>query len=373
MEQIQTQTSKEMHFPILYTESKIGKKQIWSIKVKNEGDYSEITTEFGYVDGKITINRRKIIKGKNIGKSNETTHYQQAINESKSKWNLKKDKLYTETSATENQPKEKKIPDIFLPMLAMDYNKQAKDIKFPCYVQPKIDGARAIYKDGIFYSRTGKPFPDIPHLSKELSDLDCNIVLDGELYSYNLSFQELIGAIKNNNSQKKGLVYIVYDLINLVLPYKERWDILKKELSNSQFIKLILTEKAESNEDIYKSHAKYVKDGYEGVMIRNIDGLYKLKHRSKNLQKLKEFEENEYPIVDSVSGVGKEKDMVIWTVENSDKKRFSVRPIGTYEDRLILYKNRDKYIGCLLTVRHFGLSDTGIPRFPIGIIIRDYE
>jgi len=26
-----------------------------------------------------------------------------------------------------------------------------------------------------------------------------------------------------------------------------------------------------------------------------------------------------------------------------------------------------------LTVKHFGLTDSGLPRFPIGITVRDYE
>ena len=41
----------------------------------------------------------------------------------------------------------------------------------------------------------------------------------------------------------------------------------------------------------------FVSDGYEGIIIRNLEGGYKKKHRSKDLQKWKFFEDDEYEIV----------------------------------------------------------------------------
>ena len=37
------------------------------------------------------------------------------------------------------------------------------------------------------------------------------------------------------------------------------------------------------------------------------------------------------------------------------------------------YENGTQYIGRMLTVRYQELTDDGIPRFPVGVAIRDYE
>ena len=61
-----------------------------------------------------------------------------------------------------------KIPSnssgMFLPMLAHSFDKHSKKIKFPCWVQPKLDGVRMLSKvsvkkeDGkvLIWSRKGK-------------------------------------------------------------------------------------------------------------------------------------------------------------------------------------------------------------------------
>jgi DNA ligase-1 len=50
-----------------------------------------------------------------------------------------------------------------------------------------------------------------------------------------------------------------------------------------------------------------------------------------------------------------------------------VRPRGTREDRAHFFQQGTRYIGKMLTVKFQGYSEYGIPRFPVGIAIRDYE
>jgi len=50
-----------------------------------------------------------------------------------------------------------------------------------------------------------------------------------------------------------------------------------------------------------------------------------------------------------------------------------VRPEGTIAQREEHYKNYKKYIGKMLTVRFQNLTALGVPRFPVGVCIRDYE
>jgi hypothetical protein len=52
---------------------------------------------------------------------------------------------------------------------------------------------------------------------------------------------------------------------------------------------------------------------------------------------------------------------------------FCVRPEGTIEQREYFYAHKENYFGKMLTVKFQNLTDLGIPRFPVGIVFRDYE
>lgn len=121
-----------------------------------------------------------------------------------------------------------------------------------------------------------------------------------------------------------------------------------------------------------ESHARYVAEGYEGIMLRNAAGVYR-GVRSKELQKYKEFQDDEYEVIDFRQGEGQEEGCVLWVCRTPSGTPFSVRPRGTREDRAALYQKGADYVGQRLTVRFQELTDDGVPRFPVGIAFRDYE
>jgi len=116
-----------MELPKLYGLDSKGRTKEWS--VHTEG--ADIYVTHGLVDGK---KQQKVTtaKAKNVGRSNETTPEQQAELEAKSKWNKQKDKSYCEDPNN--------IQPLLNPMLAHPYEKYAHKVKFPCAVQPKLDG-----------------------------------------------------------------------------------------------------------------------------------------------------------------------------------------------------------------------------------------
>lgn len=369
-----------MSFPILYSYNQNGKKQFWSISVQKNSKDSDIIINYGVENGKVRTIKVTIFSGKNIGKANEKSHYEQALSEAQSKWNKKRDLgYYTES---ELNKKNKQVSTI-LPMLAVKFIERSKDINFPCYVQPKVDGIRAIYNpiNKKFQSRTGKLFPHLDHLINELNNIDENLILDGELYSYNLSFQEISGIIQKEKlnddtvEKLKNIIFIVYDTVLLDKDFSDRYLLLTEFFKNNEFkyLQILKTEICKSIEDIPLFLEKYEKEGYEGLIIRNFKGKYKLKHRSKDLQKLKTFEDDEFEIVSFTEGTGIEKGLVIWICKTKENKIFNVRPKGTHEEREKLFKNGNKYIGKMLTVRFFGYTNDSIPRFPVGIGLRNYE
>jgi ATP-dependent DNA ligase len=384
-------------FPTLFGEASTGKVKQWSIRVFEDNGLAVIEIQHGYHNGKLQTNQKVISEGKNIGKRNETTPLQQAISEAQSQWIKKKENGYSEqlssdSSSSTNQPNDsdEKLPissrskgfdaDVPSVMLAHDYNKRSKDIQYPCYVQRKFDGTRcvAIPSKGLF-SRNKKSHPHLQHIVQEINRLPPSFILDGELYSDTLTFQEIVGLVKRDkltetDKQKQLQIKLyVYDIIR-DQPYHLRYVNLQLLFRKYKFNHLVFvqTELCQNEEEMKQKHNQYVEEGFEGIMLRNKDGLYK-GTRSADLQKYKQFFDAEYEVIGFQEGQGLEEGCVIWTCKTSDGKIFSCRPRGSREDRQEMFHNGKSYIGKKLTVRFQEETDDGLPRFPVGITFRDYE
>lgn len=394
-------------FPELQGEAQTGKIKTWSIRVLERVSRGVIETTHGYVDGKKQVNEKVISTGKNIGKKNETTPLQQAVSEAKASWIKKKESGYSpigvgtsaipvsditdgvatvnldakDESDEDDSGRGKGIDkDVPSPMLAHDFLKRGKSIKFPCYAQRKYDGTRCVAMSGKgLFSRNKKRYPHLDHIVAEINKLPNTIILDGELYSDTLTFQEIVGIVKREtlkegDQEKQVQIKLhVYDIINKA-PYEERYANLQILFNKYKFkhIVLVKSDICESEEKIKELHAQYVAEGYEGLMLRNKTGLYK-NSRAVDLQKFKVFFDGEFKIVAFKEGVAAETGCVIWVCEAENGLQFACRPRGTREEREVLYSDGDKYIGKMLSVRYQEMTDSQVPRFPVGIAIRDYE
>lgn len=177
-----------MQLPILYGKSTSGKIKMWKAEViKCSDDESMIRIEHGYSDGKKQEDVRSITAGKNIGKANETTPYEQACSEARSDFNKKKDECYAEN-----------IDDIkdessgfFLPMLAHRWQDHSSKIKFPAYTQPKLDGCLSAdtiieFEDGSF-----EKISDVVNLKVD-KKIKCFNIESGEI-----EFKGILNWMKN--------------------------------------------------------------------------------------------------------------------------------------------------------------------------------
>lgn len=362
-----------MPFSTLYKMSSGGKIQEWNVNVEHFDGYSEISVVHGQQDGKKQTKITKIDKGKNLDKANATDHVSQSLSEARSKWNKQIDKGYTETVPTEKATDGLAIR----PMLAKVYADHKHKIKSPM-VQPKLDGQRTLaINNGTEWqliSRLGKPVNTVPHINEQLSKLSLkeNVVLDGELYIHGESFQTLISGIKRDegNEVSAQLEYHIYDCIlldKLDAPFTERLAFIQTLTSSGQ-IQIVNTQKCANEEEIFKWHSQFLTQKYEGSIVRESTGKYKIDGRSDQLLKLKEFRDAEFKII------GWELDKnehPVFTCITDESKEFKVKMQGSDEERRAIVKSVDKYIGRLLTVKFFELSEDAIPRFPVGL--RLYE
>jgi len=92
-----------------------------------------------------------------------------------------------------------------------------------------------------------------------------------------------------------------------------------------------------------------------------------------DLQKHKPFVDDEFEIVGAHEGAGNDAGTIVWECVTKKKKRFSVKPEGDRDTRKWYWEHRKEYIGKKITVKYQELSDEGVPIFPVGVAIRDYE
>ena len=367
-----------MKLDTLYHEARTGKLHSWVITT----DGADLVEEYGTVDGLKTTNRRTC-KAKNIGKANETSPEDQAVKEACAKHQKKLDKGYSAS-------KEKAKETVFLPQLAQDYTKLKKKLQFPVDVQPKLDGVRclAYWKDGELklMSRGGKEY-NVPHIQEEVASfLPEDFVCDGELYIPDMALQDISALVKKHREPDHpdypgGSIQLKFWIFDgfykdktdrtWIRRYEDLWGFVG-EILDTNHLRLCFTEIMDDQKELEEQLERWEKGGYEGIIIRK-DGPYKLGRRSSDLLKWKNFLDAEYVIVGHKEAQGNDQGTVVWQCSTPEGLFFDVRPKGTRKVRREWFENAEGYYGKKLTVKYQGLTKSGIPQFPIGLALRDYE
>lgn len=337
--------------------------KVWSIWTEDGNLY----IEHGQLNGKLQL-KSEVVPGKNIGRSNETTPKQQAEFEAKSRMKKQIDKGYRENTD------ELKDLDL-LPMLANDYLKQGHRIKYPCYASAKLDGVRclAIYtEDGVILKSRGGKLYDVKHIIDQLQGImQVGQVWDGELYIHGKYLEEIVSAVKKPNDNTKDIHFIIFDFVTEDTFVNRMKEAQKFNVPPNGWIEVLGYQTLFSEEDMKSLHKQYVAVGYEGIMLRNYSGLYESGKRSADLQKYKEFLDEEFEITAVLED--KNQNAVFQVYDKTASNHFTVT-YGDFEQRKHQLLHPEKYIGKLLTVKYqTRYKDSKLPQFPCGVVIRDYE
>jgi len=387
-----------MKLPILYKLTSNKKVQEWEISTED----NKVIVIQGQIDGKKQRYEETISKGKNIGRANETSPAQQADAEAQSKWDKKHKKDYHLTIKDCKSKGKIANQGGYLPMLAHSYHKHAhKYLKYPCYVQPKLDGLRCIAtKDnrGVqLWFRSGKEITTMGHIVDDL-DLIMKVgdIFDGELYKHGGDFNTFTGAIRANKNLKPEIInqikYHIYDFPRIdgliekdtYIKRLKKFKDLARTNTSIVYVRTLLVKSFEQSMELYKD---FIEQGYEGIMFRNINMPYEQK-RSYNLLKYKIFLDDEFIIISGAEGKGIlaghigsfickiEANRILndiggKVVKFGDKDGIVCAKMDGKTSYLKhLFNHPDEYMGKPLTIKYQNLSKDGVPRFPIGKCIR---
>lgn len=358
-----------MNFATLYHKAKSGATVRW--RVWTEG--GDIFTEHGqYPDGKMQLSRKTAV-AKNTGKANATTPAQQAESQAQSMHDARLKRKYSLTPETAQIPR-------MLPMLAHVFEARKGKFSYPIFVQPKLDGFRCLaFRNGdsiTMLSRSSDAF-NLPHIEKQLLKImPDNTILDGELYCHKVPFQRVASWIKKQHPDTIRIGYHIYDVPlwddgDEDADFSTRLrnlDRVESAIKQNDCINLdvVETAKACNEAEVYAYQIQKIEDGYEGAIGRTMTGKYQFDYRSHDLLKIKTFQDEECTVVGAHPGQGKFEDMCIFECVTADGKEFDCVPVGTTAERQAYLRDKAKYIGKQLTVKYFGKSEDGKPRFPVG-------
>jgi ATP-dependent DNA ligase len=326
-------------------------------------------------------------KPKNIGKKNETTLVEQIEKELNSRFKKKLDQGYKYSIEEAKENVGTDASGFIKPMLAHEFKKKQHTVKFPVYAQPKFDGIRGTIEltenSCIARSRSGKKIKLWPQIIRELNYIYKNspeekIILDGEFYSDLLPFESINGVTKNYENYTSFIYsqvkFIIFDVIDFTLPFEKRILVLNelekiKNLASLKSVDITKTVIVYDDNSITNYLNECLQNGYEGVMIRSKKGLYESK-RSKELLKLKLMQDAEFRIIDVEEAAHKTG---VFVCETKEKATFKVAFKGTHAEREKILLNKTDYIGKLLTVQFQEFTAYGVPRFTVGLRIRENE
>lgn len=278
-------------------------------------------------------------------------------------------------------------------------------LKFPMLLSPKIDGIRALSDNGKLKSRSMKLIPNAKVQSyfgqQAFHGLDGELVC-GNPWDKNL-MQQTTSAVMTHGGTP-NVTFHVFDYWDSDKEFQQRLamaedveDYWNGIISEDTKLRIVPHELILSYEELLHKETQYLELGYEGVMLRRLDGIYKQNRstlREGILLKVKRFQDSEAVVLDyellnrnlneqtkdergyskrSTSQDGKVADDLIGSLLVRDLHTGVVFSIGSgfsESQRYAMYDERDSLVGKIVKYKSFSIGVKDKPRFPIFLGFR---
>ena len=289
------------------------------------------------------------------------------------------------------------------PMLATDF--EESKLKFPCIVQPKIDGVRALHLYGkpTISGRSLKQFAN--KLILPLFNLEG---IDGELTYGPITASNLCRvttSVVNTllDDRVTDLILYAFDYVTpetVHLTYQQRYDKLLT-LNLPPNIKIVPSTIVNNLQELENFENQCLLDGYEGVIIRDPNGLYKNGRatvREGSYLRIKRFTQEDAVVLSITEAMENTNEAItneLGRTERSSHKENKI-PKGmlgnlvcldiktqqqiivgpgemAHEDRIFYFNNPSKLIGQTISYKFFPKGVKDKPRFPTFVSIRPSE
>lgn len=293
------------------------------------------------------------------------------------------------------------MPD-FKPMLAHSKSPDPESLSYPVLVQPKLDGIRAVVKDGRLLSRSLKPIPNaVIRAALEHPGYEG---LDGELIvgdpTADDCYRRTCSFVMAEDKAEEEWTFFVFDLHSSDEPVEARIDAAAAIAFGN--IVPVGTRLVRNAEELAELEAHYLAEGYEGGIIRTLGSAYKFGRSGKAgpLLKLKRYIDYEAEVVGVVEEQHNGNEAKTNELGRTERSSHAENKIGkgtlgalivralngphegvefkvgtgfTAAVRAVLWVNRDSLIGEVAKIKSFPVGTKDRPRHPVWLGWRDLE
>lgn len=299
------------------------------------------------------------------------------------------------------------------PMLAAKTPPAGHAYRFPLLASPKLDGVRALVRDGKLVSRTLKPIPNL-HCQNLFGRLDLE-GLDGELVVGPPTGNDVMQRTTSGVMRIEGepeVTFWVFDMHDHPeLRYRDRMALAIQQQYGIRNVRWLTQVPISDQAALDAYEADCLDHGFEGAMVRDPEGLYKFGRstvKEGGLIKLKRFEDSEAIVVGFEERMRNDNEATVDHLGHTKRSTHQANKVGhgdlgalvcvlaegwnestgltahnvlfnigtgfTAAQRVELWAERESLRGRLVKFRHFaaaGVKDA--PRFPVFIGFRHPE
>jgi DNA ligase-1 len=226
------------------------------------------------------------------------------------------------------------------------------------YMSEKLDGVRAYWNGRQLLSRQGKPFAAPAWFTGILPPFE----LDGELWIGRGRFEETLSIVSRDQPHPgwRSITYNIFEIPNAPGGLDSRLGRLREYLQYHPvaYLQIIPQVVCQNADHLMRRLEAVVTAGAEGLVLRNPASSYAT-GRSPNALKVKRFDDMEGRVIGYRPGKGKYQGMTgaLW-VEISGNRRFYIGSGLTDQLRAV-----PPPVGSVITFKHQGFTNTGLPRF----------
>lgn len=283
---------------------------------------------------------------------------------------------------------------MFKPMLAKDAD--LTKLTFPLLASAKLDGVRAVVRDGVVYSRSNKPIPN-----KAVQDKfgGCSH-FDGELIfgdpTSKSCYRDTISIVMSHDKSADGITFFVFDHIgNMQLPYKFRQEPLDSDWGNC--VHVLDQVPCYTLEEVLEFEEEVLEQGHEGLILRSPDAPYKMGRSTVNegyLLKLKRFTDDEAVIVGFEERMENTNEKTTNELGRGQRSSHAAGMVGRGDlgalllctkegvqfacgtgfddaERVHIWNNQAHFMSQLVKFKHFTVGAKDAPRHPVFLGFRD--
>jgi DNA ligase-1 len=189
-------------------------------------------------------------------------------------------------------------------------------VRFPCIIQPKIDGVRAHNPDGVLLGRSMKPIRNV--YTRNLYGEPEYKFFDGELAAEDERHPELCRLTTSATSTVEGTPFTLWHAFDYLGPtqierdYVDRLQYLHNQIAHMQnnygsagHLRAIPWAWCDNMDDLQLFRSRHLDEGYEGSIIRDPRGKHKQGRstvKEMGVLRIKDFIDFEFRIEKIVEG-----------------------------------------------------------------------